>query len=180
MLHDLRRFGTHVYLLHYELQPLDRKFVRTAGHDTPAGHPSADQMSGACKSLARRWLFSQRGTTAVEFALILPTAIFLCLGILELGRGLLLRGELSHAIDLGARRILLDNAVADQTIIDAVKAGIKLTDATKVDVTTQSLNDDNGAFRMIEARTQHQFILPFIALDTVVIGVKRRIPIISS
>jgi Flp pilus assembly protein TadG len=56
----------------------------------------------AIRGIAR----SDSGAAAIEFAIIVWALIFLCLGIIEIGRGLHVRNEMSYAADLAARRIL--------------------------------------------------------------------------
>ncbi len=56
----------------------------------------------AIRGIAR----SDSGAAAIEFAIIIWALIFVCLGIIEIGRGLHVRNEMSYAADLAARKIL--------------------------------------------------------------------------
>lgn len=49
---------------------------------------------------------SDSGAAAIEFAIIIWALIFVCLGIIEIGRGLHVRNEMAYAADLAARKIL--------------------------------------------------------------------------
>ena len=52
-------------------------------------------------------LRSERGASAVEFALIVPVLVLLVLGIVEFGRGFQVQGTLSAAAREGVRLMAL-------------------------------------------------------------------------
>ena len=52
----------------------------------------------------------RRGAAAVEFALILPLFFLLILGMIELGRGLMVQQILTNAAREGARAAIMDGA----------------------------------------------------------------------
>jgi Flp pilus assembly protein TadG len=69
---------------------------------------------GSLRRLAR----SNGGAAAVEFAIIVWVLIFVCLGVIEFGRGLHVRNEMSFAGDRAARKILTtDPLVSDRRSI---------------------------------------------------------------
>ena len=66
-----------------------------------------------------RRLRSERGASAVEFALIVPLLVLLVLGIAEFGHAFQVQGTLSAAAREGARAMALRNDQAQAK--DAVK-----------------------------------------------------------
>ena len=64
-----------------------------------------DAPAGARK---RRFGLMSRGSTAVEFALICLPFVGVALGILEFGRALYVRNNLSFAADRAARMVLIE------------------------------------------------------------------------
>jgi Flp pilus assembly protein TadG len=60
----------------------------------------------------REGLRTERGATAVEFALIVPLLIVLVLGIAEFGRAFQVQGTLSAAASEGVRLMALQNDAA--------------------------------------------------------------------
>ena len=69
-------------------------------------------------------LRSERGASAVEFALIVPVLVLLVLGIVEFGRGFQVSGTLSAAAREGVRVMALQNDPA------AARATVRATAAS--------------------------------------------------
>ncbi len=79
----------------------------------------------------RERLRGERGTSAVEFALIVPLLLSLVLGIAEFGRGFQVQGTLSAAAREGVRVMALQN---DQHVArDAVRAATSMLDPAVTD-----------------------------------------------
>ena len=62
----------------------------------------------------------QSGAAAIEFAIIALVLVMVCLGVIELGRALFLRNELSFAADFAARKILTDKAEDHEKLSQAL------------------------------------------------------------
>lgn len=58
---------------------------------------------------------SERGSTAVEFALVLPVFLLLVFGVVEFGRVMWADNTLRHAVQEGARCAALDCCAASST-----------------------------------------------------------------
>ncbi|WP_162300857.1 TadE/TadG family type IV pilus assembly protein [Alkalilacustris brevis] len=125
----------------------------------------------------RRYRRCTSGATAIEFALVAPVAIVLCLSILEVGRAVYLRNELAYAVDLGARKVLLDPAVAEQDVLDTVRAGLTGANRGQADIETQVIADGLREYRLVAASIPFAFIVPFVQKGAFSLSVHRRIPL---
>lgn len=63
---------------------------------------------------------TRRGASAVEFAVIAPIFILLVLGMIELGRGIMVQQILTNASRVGARRAIVMSAT-EQEAVDAAE-----------------------------------------------------------
>lgn len=80
----------------------------------------------------RRLLRSERGASAVEFAMILPILVLLVVGIAEFGRAFQVKGTLAAAAREGVRTMALQNdQAAARTMVENVAASLNpaVTDA---------------------------------------------------
>jgi Flp pilus assembly pilin Flp len=125
---------------------------------------------------------SDSGAAAIEFAIIIWALIFLCLGIIEIGRGLHVRNEMSYAADLAARRILTFEAYSADPLMEAdedaleleVREAFKGPRPGELDVTFPL--DDSGNFRVIVMSYPFSLLIPGLR-DTFDLTVTRRVPI---
>ncbi len=76
------------------------------------------------RSAVRRDKKSQTGAAAVEFALIAPLMIMLTIGMMELGRMVMVKQVLVNASREGARKAVLPNATAE-SVISAVQGELE-------------------------------------------------------
>ena len=66
---------------------------------------------------------ARHGTTAVEFAFVAPVVFVLFLGVIELGRGLMVTHLLTNAARVGSRAGVIEG-VSTATITNAVKSSL--------------------------------------------------------
>ena len=112
----------------------------------------------AIRGIAR----SDGGAAAIEFAIVVWALIFVCLGIIEVGRGLHVRNEMSYAADLAARKILsfskysgnMDDSCEDKLRREVLEA---FTGPRPEDLLIDILND--GTFHTIEMRYPFSFVI---------------------
>ena len=132
----------------------------------------------AIRDIAR----SDDGAAAIEFAIIVWALIFVCLGIIELGRGLHVRNEMSYAADLAARRILTfeaySGAVLAPTDEDALRLVVKeaFKGSRPGDLSVTFPLDAGGNFRVIPLEYPFSLLIPGLR-DTFDLTVSRRVPI---
>jgi Flp pilus assembly protein TadG len=78
---------------------------------------------------------NQSGATAVEFALVLPAALTLLLGIAEFGRALWTEGTLHYAVEEAARYGAIDDQASTASIVTLARARMAGLAAAGVTVT---------------------------------------------
>jgi Flp pilus assembly pilin Flp len=129
----------------------------------------------AIRSLAR----SNSGAAAIEFAIIVWALIFLCLGIIEIGRGLHVRNEMSYAADLAARKILSLSKYSGVDMHESCKEKLK---SDLREAFTGPRPDDldidfpaDGTFRRIEMRYPFSFVIQQLGAPFD-LTVSRRVP----
>ena len=77
------------------------------------------------KTLSRRFnTRSEKGAAALEFAIIVPVLLLLVLGLMDIGRLLLVNMSLLSAAQQGARVSAMNATVSDSTLIAAVRVGV--------------------------------------------------------
>lgn len=75
---------------------------------------------------------TRRGIAAVEFAVVVPFFILLVLGMIEVGRGIMVQQILTNAAREGAREAILDGATTTevQTVVTTYLTGSSIPGAT--------------------------------------------------
>ena len=118
------------------------------------------------------------GAVAVEFAMIGLVAISIFMGIVEFGRALHVRNELSYAADIAARKILTNPSVADSELETAIRSSITFGGTEDLVLTFGSESADGVAFRTLLVQQPLTLILPVPSAAAVMLSVGRRIPIL--
>ena len=106
-------------------------------------------------------LRSERGASAVEFALIVPVLVLLVLGIVEFGRGFQVQGTLSAAAREGVRLMALQNdPAAARAAVRSVASSLDptITDAQIV-ITPASCPQGTGSTLV---RLRIDYDMPFL------------------
>jgi Flp pilus assembly protein TadG len=70
--------------------------------------------------LGRRNRRQRKGVAAVEFAIVAPVFFLMVIGIIEIGRAMMVQQVLINASRVGARRAVMLSS-SEQAVIDAVK-----------------------------------------------------------
>lgn len=132
---------------------------------------------------ARRAWRGQSGATAVEFALVCFPLLLLVLGIVEFGRALYVRNDLSHAADVAARKVLIGQVARDATdseaqtkIESAVRDHFDSGDPLQLHVTVGKVTDDGTDFRVLTIRYPLTLLLPGSTATSINLQLTRRIP----
>jgi len=119
---------------------------------------------------------SESGAAAIEFALVGMVAIILFLGIIEFGRGLHIRNEMSYAADRAARQILLNSAVSNAEVELALRDTITFATAD-LQITFGTESAQGVDFRTILIRYPVSLIIPGLSNGRITLSVDRRVPI---
>jgi hypothetical protein len=119
---------------------------------------------------------NRSGAAAIEFAIVSMALILVCLGVIELGRGLQLRNELSFAADFGARKILTDMTISNEALEEEVRAAFRRGEPERLEVSIGAETVDGVDFRTVALSYPFTLLLPGLAGDTIRLGLDRRVP----
>jgi Flp pilus assembly protein TadG len=86
-------------------------------------------------------LIRRRGVAATEFAIVAPIFFLLIIGVIEVGRAIMVQQVLINAARAGARRAVMLSSTQQETL-DAVT---DFTDSVGVPTVTASVTPDPGA-----------------------------------
>lgn len=116
------------------------------------------------------------GAAAAEFAIICLVLIVFSVGIVEIGRGLYLRNQLLHAVDVAARQIITNLNASDVELESAIRTRFSAgtPDALQVTLGVETL--DGITFRTIKINYPLDLMIPALNLETIPVTVARRMP----
>jgi len=117
----------------------------------------------------------QEGTAAIEFAIVGSAMILVSIGIVEFGRGLLVRNEIAHLADVGSRAILIDPAVSDATLLVQMRKGFSGDDAL-LGVSTAPETVDGIKYRTVSVTYPLNLLVPGLTKEPITLSVLRRVP----
>lgn len=118
------------------------------------------------------------GAAAIEFAMIAMVAISVFLGIVEFGRALYMRNELSFAADLAARRILTNPAVTDSDLETTIRSSSTFVDSENLQLTFGTESVDGLSFRTVLLTQPLTLLIPNLSEANIMLTINRRIPVI--
>lgn len=107
--------------------------------------------------MARRLAACDRGSAAVEFAILLPVFLAFLLGVVEFGRAMWIRQTLQFAVEEATRYAIANTAAADTLVSQRARERMEaVTSATAVTVTV--VNDATGV--TVTATHDFAFLVP--------------------
>ena len=115
-----------------------------------------------------------RGGASIEFAIVGMAAMLLSVGVVELGRILYLRNELSFAGDIGARAILIDGTIASGVLEQKIRAAFRYSDE-RLSVAVLDETAEGSNFRTIVVSYPFAPLIPVLS-DAITLNVTRRVP----
>jgi Flp pilus assembly protein TadG len=116
----------------------------------------------------------QHGASAVEFAICGAILIFLSLGVIEFGRALLVRNELSYAADRATRVVLMDPGASDSTVAAAARTAFE-EHADLLAVTVDEETVDGLPSRVITLTYPIDLLVPIPSGGSFNVSISRRI-----
>lgn len=90
----------------------------------------------------RQTCVTRRGTSAVEFALVAPLFFMMVLGIIEIGRGIMVTHLLTHAARVGCRKAITGAYTSTQVQTEVVNTLTSL--GISGETVTILVNDSSG------------------------------------
>lgn len=126
----------------------------------------------------RRLGSCQAGSTAVEFAIISLVLVLVTLGVIEFGRGLNIRNQLSQAADYGARKILTDKQISDSALETTVRSAFSAADGGVLTVTIGAESVNGVQFRTITLSYPFTPLIPGLSSGQINLSLARRTPVV--
>ena len=127
-------------------------------------------------SLFRRFGRNEDGGPAIEFAIIAPVFITVCLGVISLGYAFQVRNEMAHAVDAGIRKVMMNPAITDADLETAIKDAFQESDPDSLTVTLTNSTIDGVDYRSIALSYPFtRIVIPGLP-DNVTLGLSRRTP----
>lgn len=126
----------------------------------------------------RRLCYCQVGSTSVEFAIIATILILVTFGVIEFGRGLNVRNQLSLAADYGARTILIDKKISDSALVSEIRSAFAAAAPTLLQVTIGTETVDGLQFRTVTLSYPLTLLIPAFSTGLIDLRLIRRTPVI--
>ena len=129
-------------------------------------------------SLFRRFRRNEDGGPALEFAIIAPVFIAVCLGAISLGYAFQVRNEMAHAVDAGIRQVMMDPDITDDDLVTAIRDEFIESDPDNLTVTLTQTTIDGVNYRSIALSYPFtRIVIPGMP-DNMTLGLSRRTPLI--
>ncbi|MEM7058690.1 MAG: TadE/TadG family type IV pilus assembly protein [Pseudomonadota bacterium] len=124
----------------------------------------------------RRILKCQSGAAAVEFSIISVVLVMLLIGIVDFGRTLYVKNQLSFLADQAARSVLVDPNITDTALETALRTDFSGGDPVDLTVTISADTVGGVDFRVISIDYPITLFIPNLASSTLDLNVTRRMP----
>ena len=123
-----------------------------------------------------RILGCTRGAAAIEFAIISMVLIGLTIGIIDFGRTLYVKNQISSLADQAVRKVLIDPAIASATLESELREDFYAGDADSlsVDITSESVG--GISYRIVTVGFPMTLFVPGLSSDAISLSVTRRVP----
>jgi Flp pilus assembly protein TadG len=99
-------------------------------------------------------------------------------GVIEFGRGLNIRNQLSLAADYGARKILIDTQISDGSIETEIRSAFAAPAPALLQVTLGTETVDGLQFRTVTLSYPFTLLIPGVLNKAIDLRVARRAPVI--
>lgn len=126
----------------------------------------------------RRLRSCQAGSTAVEFAIVSLILMLVTWGVIEFGRGLNIRNQLSQAADYGARKILTDKLISDSALETTVRSAFSAAAGGGLTATIGAESVNGVQFRTITLSYPFTPLIPGLSSPQIYLRVARRTPVV--
>lgn len=126
----------------------------------------------------RRLLSCQRGTAAVEFAIVSVLLITLIVGGIDAGRAFHVKNQLSFLADEAARRVMFDPHINEAQVLSELSSDFTAGDASQLSLSLRYQAIAHIDFRVIEIAYPMATFIPYLNTSSFTLTVNRRIPLI--
>jgi Flp pilus assembly protein TadG len=124
----------------------------------------------------RRFWQDERGAAAVEFSIISVVLVTLLIGIVDFGRTLYVKNQLSFLADQATRKVLIDPAITDTTLESELAADFTAGDSSDLTVTLSNDTANGNTYRLIDISYPMTLFIPNLTSQSINLSVVRRVP----
>ncbi|CAN5655769.1 hypothetical protein BH23PSE1_BH23PSE1_13230 [soil metagenome] len=125
----------------------------------------------------RRLLGDTRGAAALEFALIAGILIMLVVGVIEIGRALLARSDMGHALGQTVRIVHLDPTTSSEAIRESLAERLDNYAETELAVEVTRIADTN--YMRIAVRFLFDISVPLLPPRRIFMNAEALAPMVS-
>lgn len=118
-----------------------------------------------------------RGAAAVEFSIISLVLVTLAIGIVDFGRTLYTKNQLSFLADQATRKLLINPAVTSSTLESELLGDFTAGDPNDVTITISDQIVNSTTYRVIDIDFPITLFIPNLASGTLDLNVTRRVPV---
>jgi Flp pilus assembly protein TadG len=120
-----------------------------------------------------------RGSAAVEFALVMPVALMILVGTIEVGRALWIRSTLQFAAEETVRYAMVHRSASDAELTDFTLDHMAGVNPGGVQVTTARETVNGTDFVILNATYQFQYLSALIPGEPFVLTGSSRVPLLD-
>jgi Flp pilus assembly protein TadG len=121
----------------------------------------------------------RKGSVAVEFALIIPVALTILVGIVEIGRAMWVRTSLQFVAEEGARYMMVHQNAPDAELSAFALGKLVGIDPDSVDLSLVRETVDGTDFVTINATFQFQYVASLITGEPFILTGSSRAPLLE-
>jgi Flp pilus assembly protein TadG len=126
-----------------------------------------------------KFMRCRKGSVAVEFALIIPVALMILIGIVEVGRAMWVRASLQFAVEEGARYMMVHQNAPDAELSAFALDKLVGIDPASVDLSLVRETVDGTDFVTISASFHFQYVASMIGGEPFILTGSSRAPLLE-
>ena len=126
--------------------------------------------------LSRRIRNCDRGTAAIEFAIISMVLISVCVAIVDFGRTLYVKNQLSFLADQATRQVLLNPNVTNTALETELSGNFTAGDSADLSISVADEAVGGTNYRVITVSYPITLFIPNLASSNINLDVTRRVP----
>jgi Flp pilus assembly protein TadG len=126
-----------------------------------------------------KFMGCRKGSVAVEFALIIPVALMIFIGIIEVGRAMWVRASLQFVAEEGARYMMVHQNASDAELLAFALDKLVGVNPASVDLSFDRETVDSTDFVTINATFQFQYVASLIGGEPFILTGSSRAPLLE-